>query len=785
MTVRWEKPSISNCEACPLKEQPYCPPELNPGATETWIGESPGGREVLVGRPFVGRTGRRLDKDARLMGLQRSRANVFNSVQCRPLKIMTDSRWSHAVKACAAERKRLLDLNNGPILAAGKWALNGVTGHESIEKWYAYPLRYNGRMVMPAPHPSRVMRQPWWAEDWLECLRRFRDIRNGKWKEWVKPPLHWRGADWWLANKIDALSRDAICIDAETAGVDPQFSKTICYGLSDGREAVTLIWPPGPLAYAAFKRVIWEADRLVAHNAQHDLLVLEQLGIPYREAAVEDTLHQHAILEPEMPHNLGIATARRWRQPRWKSIHDDEAPSWDTMLTECLKSPSKMDELCEYNGLDCYNGANLFREQRDELRAAKPNKQETYDLLRQRGWVAQDMRRRGIRVDMVAREAKLDFFATRARRAHCCWHALTKREGWPETPLGKKGTTGAVERLFFEHFELYPLAFTDGGNPSLDAWTLQRWASGVQADRKQARAARLLLKYRTSMHMFGMVESLYISPDGRVHPAWNPWGALTDRWSCGKPNLMNLPKHGLNNLRTLFVPDHGYTFVVADADKVELRVIAILAGDKPLLAAFERGEDVHQRNAIDLFGPGATKQQRDFGKRFAFGANYGASAETLWRTLVVQYPKVELKAVAALLKQWFRKHPAIKNFLAGNLEGARTTGVLTPGVGPRSWEFYEGQVDPNEVYNRPIQATVAWVINRALCRLYDEGFQIPWQCHDEISLHVPVYRKWAAAESLVNAMTEEVELVGQQWVLPAEPEQGDSWGTPRSLQESP
>lgn len=495
---------------------------------------------------------------------------------------------------------------------------------------------------------------------------------------------------------------------------------------------------------------------------------------------------------------------------------------------------------------------------------------------------------------------------------------------------------------------------------------------------------------------------------------------------------MNLPKRGLWNMRTLFVPDPGKVFIIADAAQAELRVIAIEANDVPMLKAFTGGEDVHMQNAIDLFGEGANKEQRNFGKRFVFGcvsldtqaltrdgwkdyfdlrvgediltynqethckewapvlqktyhrrapvfdvavttrsfhmlttedhrwfvrqrtqsklvrdhihqvrttgtlnsesniivnapmtpdvfgldsvlcaekygvdwtqrvcrmssdqrraflqgflladgylqkgrktphwvwgqndneiaeavltasylehdgviwcspefnhhsqmkqarlsskpyitgqklrrepageipvwcpttsngswvarrgdcititgnSNYGGSDETLWQQLVVQYPHLKLRAVTLLKRRWFRRHPAIKALLARNLEVAQRTGKLPAPVGPRVWEFFEGRVEPNEVYNRPIQATVAWFMNRALCRLHAEGFEIVAFCHDEIIVQVPVYRKWAAAEAVAAAMEEPVVLRGKPWVFPAEPEQGDSWGNPQPLED--
>ena len=48
------------------------------------IGEAPGANEDLQGEPFVGRGGKLLDDMLAMIGLDRSRIYITNSVKCRP-----------------------------------------------------------------------------------------------------------------------------------------------------------------------------------------------------------------------------------------------------------------------------------------------------------------------------------------------------------------------------------------------------------------------------------------------------------------------------------------------------------------------------------------------------------------------------------------------------------------------------------------------------------------------------------------------------------------------------
>jgi DNA polymerase len=49
-----------------------------------FIGEAPGAKEDAQGRPFVGASGRLLDKGLTLAGLERSNVYITNVVKCRP-----------------------------------------------------------------------------------------------------------------------------------------------------------------------------------------------------------------------------------------------------------------------------------------------------------------------------------------------------------------------------------------------------------------------------------------------------------------------------------------------------------------------------------------------------------------------------------------------------------------------------------------------------------------------------------------------------------------------------
>ena len=272
--------------------------------------------------------------------------------------------------------------------------------------------------------------------------------------------------------------------------------------------------------------------------------------------------------------------------------------------------------------------------------------------------VAHSMRRRGIRFNVAYRNARIAHFTWRADQCKRVFDRLIAAGRISKLSLGKGGTTGEVKKLLLSTLKLQTMETTDSGQPSTNAWSLQMWGVGRGGASRLAQfVCHMLLRYRRYTHMRDMIVSLEPSPDCRVHAPWNPWGALTGRWSCSKPNLMNLPKRGEPNLRPLLAADPGCCFVAADADKAELRAVAIDAGDAALLAAFAAGVDVHQQNAVDLFGPKADSACRDLGKRLIYGFNYGAKAETVHHALAPIHPRLRLEGAARARPPWRTKTP--------------------------------------------------------------------------------------------------------------------------------
>ena len=121
-----------------------------------------------------------------------------------------------------------------------------------------------------------------------------------------------------------------------------------------------------------------------------------------------------------------------------------------------------------------------------------------------------------------------------------------------------------------------------------------------------------------------------IAPDGRIHTSFQNTVTATGRLSSTEPNLQNIPvRTELGaELRRMFVAPEGKVLVDADYSQIELRLLAHIAGDEHMIAAFRSGEDIHTVTASQVFGvppESVTHEMRRRAKAVNFGIVYGIS----------------------------------------------------------------------------------------------------------------------------------------------------------------
>jgi DNA polymerase len=131
----------------------------NPAADLLFVGEGPGAEEDKVGLPFVGRSGRLLDRLVlEEMGLTRADFSITNVVKCRPPG-NRDPRPAE-IAACRPYLEQQLDLIDPKVVVtlgnfASKLLLDTDVGVTKL-RGRSYP--YRAGVLIPTVHPSFVLR---------------------------------------------------------------------------------------------------------------------------------------------------------------------------------------------------------------------------------------------------------------------------------------------------------------------------------------------------------------------------------------------------------------------------------------------------------------------------------------------------------------------------------------------------------------------------------------------------------------------------------------------------
>ena len=130
-----------------------------------FIGEAPGAAEDRDGRPFVGRSGKRLDAAILALALAPEEFGVLNVVKCRP----PGNRFDRvAERTCRPYLDRQIALLRPELLVTlGAHALRALAPDApAVLDVAGSPLPGRSPPVFPLIHPAAAMRSRRWAQRW-------------------------------------------------------------------------------------------------------------------------------------------------------------------------------------------------------------------------------------------------------------------------------------------------------------------------------------------------------------------------------------------------------------------------------------------------------------------------------------------------------------------------------------------------------------------------------------------------------------------------------------------
>ncbi|KIT17523.1 UdgX family uracil-DNA binding protein [Jannaschia aquimarina] len=176
--------SASACTRCPLYSDAtqIVFGEGPEDARVMIVGEQPGDKEDIAGRPFVGPAGQMFDEQAIAAGLDRSELYVTNAV--KHFKFVQRGRRRIHQKPAASEvsacrwwlEQELTAVDPDLCVALGATALHALTGNGAglLKRRGGVEKTRDGRPVLITVHPSYLLRLPG-EEDRARETERFRD----------------------------------------------------------------------------------------------------------------------------------------------------------------------------------------------------------------------------------------------------------------------------------------------------------------------------------------------------------------------------------------------------------------------------------------------------------------------------------------------------------------------------------------------------------------------------------------------------------------------------------
>jgi DNA polymerase-1 len=288
--------------------------------------------------------------------------------------------------------------------------------------------------------------------------------------------------------------------------------------------------------------------------------------------------------------------------------------------------------------------------------------------------------------------------------------------------------------------------------------------------------ARLLRDYREASKRastYGEAWLSHVEADGRIYPNWVQLGANSGRMACGSPNMQNLPRGAY---RRCVVAPPGHVLVKADYSQIELRIAAKVSGDRALLDAYRRGDDLHSLTARNVLGVAeVTKEARQLAKAINFGLLYGMGAKAFRDYARTNYGVEMAEAQAGEYREaFFRTYPGLRRWHRSMQDGPRDTRTLA-GRRVKSIERF------TEKLNLPVQGTGADGLKKALALLWERRDQCPAAApvlavHDEVVVQCLAGDGGKAAEWLRSAMVDAMAPLIDPVPVEVEVKAGKTWG---------
>ncbi|MFZ6021264.1 MAG: DNA polymerase I [Chloroflexota bacterium] len=586
-----------------------------------------------------------------------------------------------------------------------------------------------------------------------------------------------------LCRKLENVP--VLSLDTETTSTDPMRAELV--GLSLAFEAGQGYYLPvghrtgeeqlpAEEVLKALHPVLTSAQvAKIGHNLKYDVLVLENQGVSVAPLTF-DTMIAAWLVQPES-YNLGLKELAETYLGVQMTHIEELIGKGKNQLTMDRVPVSSVAAYAAADAEICLRLMPLLRERLEQVNAVRLFEEIEMPLVPVLGM----MERNGVMLDVPFLQQMS--------------HELTSRLFQIEKDIFQVvgysfnlNSTQQLSKVLFETLKLEPpdrRKKTTSGHFSTSAGVLEEL-------RDQHPVVEKILEYRELSKLKSTyVDALpqQINPlTGRVHTSYNQTGSVTGRLASSDPNLQNIPTRTETGrlVRNAFIAAPGYRLLSVDYSQIELRIVAHMAQDEAMLAAFRAGLDIHAATAAAIYGvelEQVTKEQRRHAKAINFGLIYGMSAFGLHRSTGLTLAEAE-----NFVKAYFQQFPGVKAFLDGLRRQAARQGYVETLLGRRRYfPNLKSNANPalrareeREAINAPVQGTAADIMKLAMVRLPPAlkeaglGARMLLQVHDELVLEVPENERDETVQVVRGVMENAYPL---SIPLVTEARWGHNWGS--------
>ncbi|MCX6286981.1 MAG: DNA polymerase I [Bacteroidetes bacterium] len=531
------------------------------------------------------------------------------------------------------------------------------------------------------------------------------------------------------------------CFDTETTGVDPNNSELV--GMSFSVKLHEAYYIPFPENYHETELIVQEFKEVledpmiekVGQNMKFDLAILKWYGIDVK-TPMFDTMLAHYLIQPDMRHNMDFLSEiyLKYKPVPIESLIGKKGSgqlSMRTVDTETVK---------EYAAEDAdvtLQLKNVF----EPLLAGSDTRKLFDEIEIPLIPVLASMEKEGVRIDASV----LNEYSGELEKEVLITQEEIYKDAGTTFNISSPKQLGEILYDRLKIVEKPKQTKTKQYSTSEDVLT--------KLEAKHPIISKIL-EYRSLTKLkstyVDVLPGLVSARDNRIHTSYNQAVAATGRLSSNNPNLQNIPirtEKG-REIRKAFVPrNENYTLLSADYSQIELRIIASMSGDKNMIEAFRKGEDIHQATAAKIYNlkpSEVSKDMRRNAKMVNFGIIYGISSFGL-----SERSGMSRKEASDVIRQYFEQYPGIREYMDNTIAFARANGYVETLMKRRRYlrdihsnnANVRGFAERNAI-NAPVQGTAADMIKIAMIRIFDEfekrglRSRMILQVHDELVFDV-------------------------------------------------